>query len=232
MATAHLRRGRARGDRRGDAARRDRVGGRRGPRPRRRVRPVQGPGRGVRARAHRRRADLGGLHHGRRRRRRHDGHAADRRAAGSPTSRCAPSTSSSTRPPRRASCSAARDACRSSCASRSACGAPPPPSTPNRSRAGTRTSPASSWWLPVDAGRQQGPAQGGDPLRRPRRLPGAQEPVAARRRGARRRPCRRDRQGARGARRQGPHDRVLVGRGAHLPRRRRGAGQATASTPR
>ena len=68
------------GDRRGDAARRHRVGGRRGPRPRRRVRPVQGPRRGVRAGAHRRRADLGGLHHGRRRRRRHDGHAADRRA--------------------------------------------------------------------------------------------------------------------------------------------------------
>ena len=85
---------------------------------------------------------------------------------------------------------------------------------------------------PVDAGRQQGAAQGRDPLRRPGRLPGAQEPVAAGGRCSRRRSPRRDRQGAGGARRRGPDDRVLVGRGAHLPRRGGGAGRRSASRPR
>ena len=71
----------------------------------------------------------------------------------------------------------------------------------------------------------KGLLEGGDPLRRPGRLPGAQEPVGARRRGARRRHLVRDRQGAGGAGRQGPDDRVLVGGGARLPRRGGGAGQ-------
>ncbi len=77
---------------------------------------------------------------------------------------------------------------------------------------------------PATPADNKGLLEGGDPLRRPGRLSGAQEPVAAGRRRAGRRAPGRDRQGADRARGQGPHHRLVVGRRARVDGRGRGAG--------
>ena len=213
MRSGDLRGGLAAGHRRRDAPRSDGLGGRRGPRARRRVRPVQGPGRGIRAGAHRRRADLGGLHHGCGGGRGHDGHAPDRRAA---VFRFRAVRDRRARQPGRQSPLHVRR---------------PGPRAAGRARADRHVAilgrpafavarrlvhahPRPGRDRTGNAGGQQGAAQVRDPLRRSGRLHGAQEPLAAGGRHTRRRSAGRDRQGAHRASRQGPDHRRLVGDGA------------------
>ncbi len=139
-----LRRSRRAGGAARDGSRPARGGDRRGRRPRRHLRPVQGPAAALRRRARDRHADQRGGDHGRRRR-----HGAGRACArwsrcGWSTSRSAAWTNWSTRPPRTASCSAARAACRWSRACRAASGTPRRRSIRSRSRPGSRT--CRGWW--------------------------------------------------------------------------------------